>query len=111
MPYREKNIEMLYYTIGEASRMIGAPVSTLRFWENEFDILKPMKNKKGNRLFTATDLKNLKIIHRLSKEEGMTLSGIRKKLAGKWDEAGRIFEINESLKKIKDLLIELRDDV
>jgi DNA-binding transcriptional MerR regulator len=69
-----------------------------------------MKNKKGNRMFTATDIKNLGIIHRLLKEEGMTMAGVKKKLTAKWDEADHKFEINESLQKIKSLLIELRDN-
>ncbi|MFZ0280349.1 MAG: MerR family transcriptional regulator [Bacteroidales bacterium] len=111
MPYKEKTIEKLYYSIGEVSRMLDVPVSTVRFWENEFDILKPMKNKKGNRMFTSTDIKNLLIIHRLVKKEGMTLSGVKRKLNGHWDEADKIFEINESLQKIKTILLELRDSV
>jgi DNA-binding transcriptional MerR regulator len=111
MPYKEKKIEKLYYSIGEVSRMLEVPVSTVRFWENEFDILKPMKNKKGNRMFTATDVKNLIIIHRLLKEEGMTMSGVKKKLKGRWDETDNKFEINESLQKIRSLLLELRDNI
>jgi len=91
--------------------MLDLPVSTVRFWENEFNILKPMKNKKGNRLFTATDIKNLMIIQRLLKEEGMTLAGVKRKMSGKWDEADHNFEIAESLKKIKTLLIDLRDNI
>ena len=62
MPYKEKSIEKLYYSIGEVSEILGVPVSTVRFWENEFDALRPMKNKKGNRMFTSNDIKNLKII-------------------------------------------------
>ncbi len=111
MPYKEKKIEKLYYSIGEVSRMLEVPVSTVRFWENEFDILKPMKNKKGNRMFTAADLKNLMIIHRLLKEEGMTMAGVKNKLKGRWDEADHKFEINESLLKIKTLLLDLRDNI
>jgi len=111
MPYKEKIIEKLYYSIGEVSRMLEVPVSTVRFWENEFNILKPMKNKKGNRMFTATDLKNLMIIHRLLKEEGMTIPGVKKKLTGRWDEADHKFEISESLQKIRNLLIDLRDNI
>jgi DNA-binding transcriptional MerR regulator len=111
MPYKEKNIEKLYYSIGEVSEMLGLPVSTVRFWENEFDVLKPMKNKKGNRMFTANDLKNLKIIHRLLKEDGMTLAGVKKKMTGHWEETNQRFEITESLEKIKTLLIELRDNI
>jgi DNA-binding transcriptional MerR regulator len=91
--------------------MLDVPVSTVRFWENEFDILKPMKNKKGNRLFTQADIKNLKIIHHLVKEEGMTLSGARKRISGKWDDTEYKFEINESLQKIKTLLLDLRDSI
>jgi DNA-binding transcriptional MerR regulator len=111
MPYKEKNIEKLYYSIGEVSGMLEVPVSTVRFWENEFDILKPMKNKKGNRMFTASDVKNLMIIHRLLKEEGMTMAGVKRKLTAKWDEADHKFEVNESLQKIKILLLDLRDNI
>jgi len=111
MPYREKMIEKLYYSIGEAAEMLNVPVSTVRFWENEFDILKPMKNKKGNRLFTPSDIKNLKIIHHLLKEEGMTLSGVKRKLSGRWEETDYKYEINESLQKIKTMLLDIRDNI
>jgi DNA-binding transcriptional MerR regulator len=111
MPYREKPIEKLYYSIGEAAKMLNVPVSTVRFWENEFDILKPMKNKKGNRLFTPDDIRNLKIIHHLLKEEGMTIQGVRKRLSEKREETDYKYEINESLQKIKELLIDLRDNI
>src|SRR5450759_4853932 len=108
MPYREKKVEKLYYAIGEVAEMLEVPISTIRFWENEFDILKPMKNKKGNRLCTQTDIKNLRIIHHLVKEEGMTLSGAKKRLSEKWDETDYKFEINESLQKIKTILLDIR---
>jgi len=111
MPYFEKPIEKLYYSIGETAEMLNVPVSTVRFWENEFDILKPMKNKKGNRMFTSADIKNLKIIHHLLKEERMTLPGAKKRLTGKWEETEYKYEINESLQKIKDLLLDLRDNI
>ena len=91
--------------------MLDVPVSTVRFWENEFDILKPMKNKKGNRMFTSADVKNLMIIHRLLKEEGLTLSGVKRKLSGKWDDAEHKFEIIESLQKIKGILLDLKDNM
>jgi DNA-binding transcriptional MerR regulator len=111
MPYREKPVEKLYYSIGEAAKMLDVPVSTVRFWENEFDILKPMKNKKGNRMFTPADIKNLKIIYHLLKEEGMTIPGVKRRLTGKLEETDFKFEINESLQKIKSLLIDLRDNI
>ena len=111
MDYEKPQIEKLYYTIGETAKMLNVPVSTVRFWENEFSILKPMKNKKGNRLFTQQDIKNLKIIYRLLKEEGMTLDGAKKRVSGKWDETNYKFEITESLQKIKSILLEIRDDI
>ena len=111
MPYKERKVEKLYYSIGEVAEMLEVPVSTVRFWENEFEILKPMKNKKGNRLFTPEDIKNLRIIHRLVKVEGMTLSGVKKKLSAKWDETDHKFEVTESLLKIKDMLIDIRDNI
>ena len=80
MPYKEKPIEKLYYSIGEVADMFRVNVSLLRFWEKEFDILKPKKNKKGNRMFTTKDLDNLKIIYHLVKERGYTLEGAKKKL-------------------------------
>jgi DNA-binding transcriptional MerR regulator len=111
MPYKERKVEKLYYSIGEVAEMLEVPVSTIRFWENEFDILKPMKNKKGNRLFTPADIKNLKILYHLVKDEGMTLSGAKKKLAVKWDETEYKYEINESLQNIKSMLLDIRDNI
>lgn len=111
MPYKEKKVEKLYYSIGEVAEMLDVPVSTVRFWDNEFEILKPMKNKKGNRLFTQNDVRNLKIIHHLLKEEGMTLNGVRKKLSGKWDETDYKYEISQSLLKIKSMLLDIKDSM
>jgi DNA-binding transcriptional MerR regulator len=111
MPYKEKKVEKLYYSIGEVADMLDVPVSTVRFWENEFEILKPMKNKKGNRLFTPQDIKNLRIIHHLLKEEGMTLAGTKKKLSEKWDETDHKYEITESLEKIKAMLLDIKDNI
>ncbi len=111
MPYKEKKVEKLYYSIGEVSEMLDVPVSTVRFWENEFEILKPYKNKKGNRLFTPEDIRNLKIIHRLLKEQGMTIAGARKYLGTKWEETEYKYEISESLQKIKSLLLDIRDGI
>jgi DNA-binding transcriptional MerR regulator len=111
MPYIEKRVEKLYYPIGEVAEMLGVPISTIRFWENEFVALKPMKNKKGNRLFTPADLKNLRIIQHLLKDEGMTLAGVKKRLSVKGEETDYKFEINESLEKIKSMLLDIRDNI
>jgi DNA-binding transcriptional MerR regulator len=111
MPYKERPVEKLYYPIGEVAEMLGVPVSTVRFWENEFDILKPKKNKKGNRMFTQADLKNLKTIHFLLREKGMTIAGVKKALSGGADEIDYRMEVANSLKSIRNLLVELRDTI
>lgn len=80
MPYKQKPTIKLYYTIGEVADMFGVKTSLIRFWENEFEILKPSKNKKGNRLFTAEDIENIKKIFKLVKGEGYTLQGAKEKL-------------------------------
>ncbi len=69
--------EKLYYSIGEVAKAFDLNTSNIRYWENEFDILKPKKNKKGNRLFTQNDIKNLKVIYHLLKERGYTLEGAK----------------------------------
>ncbi len=111
MPYKEKKVEKLYYSIGEVAEMLDVPVSTVRFWEIEFDILKPMKNKKGNRLFTPEDIKNIRIIHHLVRDEKMTLAGAKKKLSEKWDETDHKFEITESLRRIKLMLLDIKESI
>ena len=75
--------EKRYYRIGEVAKAFDVNTSLIRFWENEFDVLKPKKNKKGNRLFTQEDLKNLQMIYFLVKEKGFTLEGAKKKLKEK----------------------------
>ena len=79
MPYKEKIPEKIYYSIGEVANMFNVKTSLIRFWENEFDIIKPHKNKKGNRLFTKQDIDNFHIIYHFVKERGLTLKGAKKK--------------------------------
>ena len=69
--------EKRYYSIGEIAKAFSVNASLIRFWEKEFDILKPKKNAKGNRMFTPEDLKNLKTIYHLVKEKGFTLDGAK----------------------------------
>ena len=111
MPYKEKKIEKLYYSIGEVADMFGVNTSLIRYWEKEFDIIKPKQNKKGNRYFTNEDIENFHIIYYLVKDLGMTLKGAKKKL--KENKEGTIynFKIVESLKDIRTMLIEVREDL
>ncbi|HET7818287.1 MAG TPA: MerR family transcriptional regulator [Bacteroidia bacterium] len=111
MPYKEKEPEKLFYTIGEVARIFKLNTSHIRFWEKEFDILKPKKNNKGNRLFTKEDLSNLHIIYYLVKERGFTLSGAKKKLKQNKEEVVNAVEMVQSLKKIKSFLVEVKENL
>ena len=107
MPYKEVKVEKLYYSIGEVAKMFGVNTSLIRFWEKEFDIIKPKKNKKGNRLFTKQDIDNFHIIYHLVKEKGMTLKGAKKKMKENKDDTEHNFEIVRSLEQIKEMLTDL----
>ena len=109
MPYKEKPIEKLYYSIGEVAKALNVNVSLVRFWEKEFDILQPKKNKKGNRMFTATDFENLKLIFHLVKERGFTLEGAKNKLKENKEDTINNFEIISRLKEIRSFLVELKE--
>lgn len=101
----------LFYAIGEVAEMLGEQTSAVRYWEKEFDIIKPQKNKKGNRMFTYEDVENLKIIHYLLKEKGMTIAGAKKKMSENPDDVRKNHEVIQSLKKIKSLLAKIRDNI
>jgi DNA-binding transcriptional MerR regulator len=108
MPYKEKPIEKLYYSIGEVSQMFGVNTSLIRFWEKEFDIIKPTKNKKGNRLFTQQDVDNFHKIFHLVKEKGYTLAGAKEKLSVK-EETNMELEVIFKLQKIKAFLLDMKE--
>ena len=109
MPYIEKRIEKLYYSIGEVAGMFNVNTSLIRYWEKEFDIIHPTKNKKGNRLFTPKDVDNFHIIYHLVKERGMTLKGAKRKMKENKEDTLQNFEVVKSLKNIKELLLEVKD--
>ncbi|MCE9540259.1 MAG: MerR family transcriptional regulator [Bacteroidetes bacterium] len=115
MPYKETDIVKLFYSIGEVAEMFDVNTSLIRFWEGEFDIIKPKKNKKGNRLFTKEDIDNFKVIYNLVKEQGLTLEGAKKYLKENRKvvkheskiEKNQFAEIENKLKAIKSRLIDL----
>lgn len=111
MPYKEHKVEKLYYSIGEVADIFHVNTSLIRYWEKEFDIIKPKKNKKGNRLFTQNDIDNFHIIYHLVKERGMTLKGAQKKMKDNRDEEEHNFEIVKSLEQIKLMLLEVRETI
>lgn len=111
MPYRDREINKLYYTMGEVTKMFSVNASQIRFYEKEFDIIQPKKNKKGNRLFTPEDIANLKIIFSLVKEKGYTLQGAREYLKKNKNEARENQRVIDSLHRLKDFLIDVRDNL
>jgi DNA-binding transcriptional MerR regulator len=111
MPYKEKKVEKLYYSIGEVAEMFKVKPSLIRFWEKEFDIIKPKKNKKGNRFFTVQDIDNFRLIFHLVKEKGLTLQGARKKLKENKDDTTNNFEVIKTLTEIKSLLLEIKESL
>lgn len=96
-----------YYPISEVANMFNVNISLLRFWEKEFSILKPRKNKKGDRLFRPEDIRNLKIIHFLLKEKKYTIKGAKEYLK-KGKKVDDQFDAVEVLKKIRTMLLELK---
>lgn len=107
-----ENDDKLYYTIGEVADMFKVNASLIRFWEKEFDIIKPGKNKKGNRLFTKKDIGNFRTIYHLVKEKGFTLQGAKEKLkTGGVESVSKNAEVVESLKKLKEFLLEIKKDL
>lgn len=111
MPYKEPKIEKLYYTIGEVAKLFNVNTSLIRFWEKEFDVIKPHKNKKGNRLFTPQDIENFHLIYHLVKEKGLTLKGAEKKIKENKEDTIQNFEVVSKLKSIRDMLVEIKDNI
>ncbi len=109
MPYKEFKPEKLYYTIGEVAELLGENTSLVRFWAQKFpDFIKPARNKKGNRLFTADDVTNFKLIYYLVKERGMTLEGAYNRMKDNKEGVDRRVDIIESLTGIKERLQEIQ---
>lgn len=103
--------EKLFYSIGELADILGEQTSAVRYWEKEFDIIKPRKNKKGNRMFSPADLENMKLIHYLLREKGMTIAGAKKKMSENPDDVRKNHEVIKSLQGIREMLVKIRDGI
>ncbi|MCF1192528.1 MerR family transcriptional regulator [Mangrovimonas sp. AS39] len=103
--------EKRYYTIGEVAKAFDVNTSLIRFWEKEFDVLKPKKNAKGNRKFTPEDIKNLQFIYHLVKERGFTLEGAKTHLKEEKKKSLSNFEIISKLESIKSQLIKIKEQL
>ncbi|ALM48624.1 transcriptional regulator [Flavobacterium psychrophilum] len=103
--------EKRYYSIGELAKAFNVNASLIRFWDKEFDVLKPKKNAKGNRMFTPEDVTNLQLIYHLVKERGFTLDGAKVHLKEGQKKTLDKFEIIRKLETIKTNLINLKNEL
>jgi len=111
MSMQDDEITKLYYSIGEVSEMFDVSKSLIRFWESEFDILKPHKNSKGDRRFTQKNLDQFKIIYHLVKERGFTLEGAKKEIKNNKDSLIKKNAMLKSLTEIKGFLEKLKEEL
>ncbi|MFI3278390.1 MAG: MerR family transcriptional regulator [Rikenellaceae bacterium] len=107
----DKESKKLYYSMGEVCEMFCVAPSLIRHWEGYFSVIKPVRNKKGNRLFTPADIENFKIIYHLVKERGMTLEGARRAMNDNREEHLCSAELLERLYSIRSLLLEVREEL
>lgn len=103
--------EKLYYSMGEACEIFDLPASTLRYWEKEFDVLKPKKNKKGDRFFSKNDIALIRTIHYLTKVKGYTLQGARDALKSNFIREADNATIISSLMEIKEMLLNIKKEL
>jgi DNA-binding transcriptional MerR regulator len=111
MPYKERDIAKRYFTMGEVTEMFNVNASQIRFYEKEFEILQPKKNKKGNRLFTPEDVENLKVIFHLVKDKGFTLQGAREYLKNNKSEVKENQKVIDSLERLKQFLLQVKEQL
>ena len=110
MSMKNNEITKLYYSIGEISEMFNVSKSLIRFWESEFDILKPHKNSKGDRRFTQQNLNQFRLIYHLVKERGFTLDGAKRELKENKDRQVKKQEILDKLHELKGFLENLKEE-
>ncbi len=103
--------QKLYYTIGEVADRLGVNASTLRFWEKEFDCIKPFRNKRGIRFYHPEDLDCLQLIHYLLKEKGFTIPGAREQIRSNRKQAATQLDLVNTLRRARNFLIMLRDNL
>ena len=111
MAYKEKKIEKKYFSIGEVATQLNVSTSLIRFWENEFDSIKPKKNRKGNRQFTKEDIENIKLIYHLVKEKGYTLQGAKEMLKNSHASITDRLRLIDSLKEIRSFMVEMKNSL
>ena len=103
--------EKMFYPIGEVADMLGVNSSLIRFWEQEFDCVKPFKNKKGTRYFTPEDIETLRTVYYLVKQCGYTLQGAKDRMAANKVQTEKNVQIYNSLSKIRQFLVDIKSDL
>ena len=111
LPESFESKEKLYYSMGESCEIFNLPASTLRFWEKEFDVIKPRKNKKGDRFFSKNDIALLRTIHYLTKVKGYTLQGAKDALKNNFIQEADNATIIASLTEIKEMLLKIKKEL
>lgn len=107
----EEASEKLYYTMGEVTQKLNVSPSLLRFWEKEIEEINPKKNKKGNRLYTKSDIELLELVYHLTRQQGLTLAGVRDRLKNKDTGVDKNMKLMESLQKVRGFLVELKESL
>jgi len=111
MKNNNEEIEKKYYSIGEVAQLLAVAPSLIRFWESQFDVIKPRKNKKGVRQYTKDDIEKLQMIYFLVKEKGMTLQGAREILLQKGNDSQNVLQVLKDLQEIKLFLANLKNGI
>lgn len=101
----------LYYSIGEAAQLLDVEVSTIRYWEKEFSMIKARVNKRGVRFFSPDELEKLKMVHYLIREKKYTTEGARQQLERNYDKTLHSFDIIERLKTIRQKLEQIKNSI
>ncbi len=111
MPYKEKEIKKLYYSIGEVSKMLDIKPSTIRHWEKQFKQIKPRKNRKGDRMFTDKDIYHLKVVQKLVNDDKQSLSEADSHIQDHKEDINNTFEAIKRLEQIRFEMLKLKEQI
>lgn len=110
MPKRDE-LEKKYYRISEVADILGLPQSTLRFWENEFTIIKPKRNEKNRRLYTSADIEIIRLVYYLVKEKGMKLDAAQAEIRRNRSNVSKRVEVIDRLRSIRETLVNIKKGI
>ena len=111
MHIKDQELTKLYYSISEVAEMFGVSKSLIRFWEAEFESLRPHKNSKGDRRFTKQNILQFKVIYELVKERGFTIKGAKQELKDNKEKYENRAKAIETLTKLRGFLVQMKEDL